>query len=281
MLGARPLGTSRRENLACDGWLSAAGWPSRMSRPLAVKGGGACPSMFSTPGLAAGRLARGGGDARQGRAGERACVGGVAPVARRAAHRVSADSASIVAPTDETDRVPAHGEEPAAWRPDRVTLAVLYRTEAAGLVRSLARRGQRLEDAIDIAHEAFLRLARMAPGAAAVERPQAFLRAVAANLLKDRWKADRRRSAALHVVADDRVLPPSDPHAQLEARDMLRRIEAAMARLSPRTREIFMAHRVEGLSYAEIAERTGLTVKGVEKQMSKALGQLDRLVARR
>ena len=39
-----------------------------------------------------------------------------------------------------------------------------------------------------------------------------------------------------------------------------------------------MAHRVEGLTYAQIAERTGLSVKGVEKQMSKALRQLDKLV---
>jgi hypothetical protein len=28
-----------------------AGWPPRMSRPLAVKGGGACPSVFSIPGF--------------------------------------------------------------------------------------------------------------------------------------------------------------------------------------------------------------------------------------
>ena len=29
--------------------LTVAGWPTRMSRPLAVKGGGACPSMFLVP----------------------------------------------------------------------------------------------------------------------------------------------------------------------------------------------------------------------------------------
>ena len=49
-------------------------------------------------------------------------------------------------------------------------------------------------------------------------------------------------------------------------------------RLRPKTREVFMAHRMEGLTYAEIAERTGLSVKGVEKQMSKALVQLDRML---
>ena len=53
-----------------------------------------------------------------------------------------------------------------------------------------------------------------------------------------------------------------------------------MMRLRPRTREIFMAHRIDGMTYAEIAERTGLTVKGVEKQMSKALAQLDRMLSR-
>lgn len=41
-----------------------------------------------------------------------------------------------------------------------------------------------------------------------------------------------------------------------------------------------MAHRMEGLTYTEIAERTGLSVKGVEKQMSKALVQLDRMLNR-
>ena len=65
-----------------------------------------------------------------------------------------------------------------------------------------------------------------------------------------------------------------------EARDTLRRVEAAVLRLRPKTREIFMAHRVEGLSYAEIAQRTGLSVKGVEKQMSKAIAAIDRTLDR-
>ena len=49
-----------------------------------------------------------------------------------------------------------------------------------------------------------------------------------------------------------------------------------MLKLRPITREIFMAHRLDGLSYAEIADRTGLSVKGVEKHMSKAIAQVTR-----
>ena len=71
-----------------------------------------------------------------------------------------------------------------------------------------------------------------------------------------------------------------DQVAVLESRDTLRRLEAAISKLKPKTREIFLAHRLDGLSYAEIAELTGLSVKGVEKQMSKAIAKIDRLLDR-
>src|SRR3546814_5521257 len=66
--------------------------------------------------------------------------------------------------------------------------------------------------------------------------------------------------------------------AEVEARDVLNRVGAAMARLSPKTREIFMAHRLDGLSYKEIGEKTGLSVKGVEWHVSKAIAHIARAV---
>lgn len=160
-------------------------------------------------------------------------------------------------------------------------LAELYRSESAKLVRILSRRSSSSDDAQDLVQDVFFRFARMrGRWPSSLERPQAYLRRIAMNLLKDRAKTDFRRSAALHVVADEEALPGPDQHRLLESRDMLRRLEAAMMRLRPRTREIFMAHRIDGLTYAEIAERTGLTVKGVETQMSRALAQLDGMLNR-
>jgi RNA polymerase sigma factor (sigma-70 family) len=159
-------------------------------------------------------------------------------------------------------------------------LAELYRSESPRLVRILSRQTRNSEDAHDLVQDVFFRLARMGGQGALLERPQAYLRRIAANLLKDRAKMATRRSVALHVVADEEALPGLDQQKLLESRDMLKRLEAAITRLKPKTREIFVAHRVEGLTYAEIAERTGLSVKGVEKQMSKALLQLDRLLDR-
>ena len=160
------------------------------------------------------------------------------------------------------------------------SLAELYRVESPRLVRLLSRQTSNTDDAHDIVQDVFYRLARLRGQGSVLERPQAYLRRIASNLLKDRAKAAARHSVALHVVADDETLPGLDPHGLLESRDMLNRLEAAMMRLRPKTREIFVAHRVEGLTYAEIADRTGLSVKGVEKQMSKALVQLDRMLNR-
>lgn len=51
----------------------------------------------------------------------------------------------------------------------------------------------------------------------------------------------------------------------------LQRIERVVSRLDRTTREIFLAHRLDEMSYTEIAKRTGLSVKQVERRMAKAM----------
>lgn len=120
----------------------------------------------------------------------------------------------------------------------------------------------------------------MAPGnIGQIEQPEAFLRRVSTNLLRDwgRAAALKQRSQLTLEIASDQQL---DQVATLESRDTLQRLEQAVSKLKPKTREIFLAHRLHGFTYAEIAERTGLSVKGIEKQMSKAIAKIDRLLDR-
>jgi len=160
-------------------------------------------------------------------------------------------------------------------------LESLYREESPRLLRTLARRTSSRDEARDLVQEIFCRVARLGSRAGfGLERPQAYLGRMATNLLRDRARQAARRMAEFHVPADEGRLAGPDQQRLLEARDMLTRVEAAMLKLRPKTREIFMAHRIDGLSYAEIAERTGLSVKGVEKQMSKAIAKIDRLLDR-
>lgn len=163
---------------------------------------------------------------------------------------------------------------------DRIRLQQLYHEHSSSLVRQLTRKTGCRELARELANETFVRLLRLAPGnLGRIEQPEAFLRRVSSNLLRDwgRAKTLRDRSLpSLELVSDQQL----DQLALLESRDTLRRLELAVSRMKPRTREIFLAHRIDGLTYAEIATRTGISVKGVEKQMSKAIAKIDRLLDR-
>ena len=56
--------------------------------------------------------------------------------------------------------------------------------------------------------------------------------------------------------------------------EILRRLEAAMMNMPKLQREIFIAHRLDNLSYDEIGRRTGLTSEQVERQIAKAIYKL-------
>jgi RNA polymerase sigma factor (sigma-70 family) len=165
-----------------------------------------------------------------------------------------------------SDRLPAAG----------LALDKLYRAKRLGLLRFFARRADR-QDANDLLHDAFVRLASADQDRAhPIEQPEAFLSQVARNLLRDRARAAFDRSIMTSKPIDDGVAPVTDMIAALEARDILNRLQNAMLRLKPKTREIFMAHRLDGATYAEIAERMGLSVKTVEWHMSNAMSHLHR-----
>lgn len=163
------------------------------------------------------------------------------------------------------------------------TVDALYRAERPGLLRRLGRRANGRDDALDIVHDAFVRLLGLGSGrilALEQERPGAYLNRTATNLTRDRQKASVRHASHLHVVADDNILAGPDPVLHIEARDELRRFEAALLQLRPKPRAIYVAHRIDGLSYGEIAAQYGISVKGVEKHMAYAIATISQLVNR-
>ena len=106
--------------------------------------------------------------------------------------------------------------------------------------------------AADTAQEAFLRLYRR--GEMPLE-PSAWLVSVALNLLRDERRRAGRRLRLL-TAAPDRVpagAPAGDPAADLESRDRVAAVRAALDRLSPRDREALLL-RHAGYSYREIAQ---------------------------
>lgn len=157
-------------------------------------------------------------------------------------------------------------------------LALLYEREAPQLRGWFARRlGP--DKAGDFVQTAFARMLGIGPDQlTALQHPRAYLYRVARNLAINHVSS---ASFRLEQQAEGDAGRADDPHAALEARDMLRRIETAIPLLPDRTREIFMAHRFEDLTYGQIAERMGISIKTVEKHIGAALRELHRALGDR
>ncbi|PZR35491.1 RNA polymerase sigma factor [Caulobacter segnis] len=159
-------------------------------------------------------------------------------------------------------------------------LDALFRRQAPALVRFLSRRTGR-EEAQDLAQEAFLRLTDAA-GRKMLQKPEAYLARIARNLLRDRAKSVSGHRERTHAVLEPELHAAydGDPHLVLEARQLLERHEAAVLKLKPKTREVYLRHRLDGQSYAEIAQALGIGVSAVEKHMMKAIAAVDRSLGR-
>ena len=146
--------------------------------------------------------------------------------------------------------------------------AVFARVRAA-----LVRRGRSDQDADDLVQDAWVRLACY-EHRQLVEKPEAFLMRTALNLSVDLHRA--RLTRGDEVLLEDVVLVDVAPSAEtvLLAKERTARLSACLSRLSVQTREIFLAHRIEDMTYQAIAARHAVSVSTVEKHVAKALRQI-------
>jgi RNA polymerase sigma-70 factor (ECF subfamily) len=132
------------------------------------------------------------------------------------------------------------------------------------------RRGRSEQDADDLVQEAWVRLACF-QREHHVEDPEAFLMRAALNLSIDAHRASAVRGE--QVTLEDVVILDARPGVEdvLLNRERLARLSECIAKLNDKTREIFLAHRFEGLSYQQIADKHGMTISAVHKHIAKAL----------
>ena len=154
-------------------------------------------------------------------------------------------------------------------------VAVLYRDHAARLRKRLRARVGSGEEASDLVQDAFARLL----GAASLGRlrePEAFLNRIVRNLLIDRSRRLANRGAHVPIdEATDPAVPPSQSE-RLELEQMRERYRDIVASLPPRMREVFVLHRVEELSYKEIAAQLDIGVRTVEWHIAEAIVRISK-----
>ena len=145
-------------------------------------------------------------------------------------------------------------------------------SEWHALLKRVRRVTSRSLEAEDVLHSAILRMHEYSQRHS-VQNPSAFIVEVARNLSIDdaRQRLSRREvmvdAANLEDIADGKAIQDE----VLAARARLERVRVALGELSPRTRTVFLMHRIDGMKYREIAAQLGITMSAVEKHIARAV----------
>lgn len=127
-----------------------------------------------------------------------------------------------------------------------------------------------LDEAKSLVHEVFISLwdkfDTLPPGTNHKSYLYTAVRNRSLNYLRD-----KKKHVILDYAADQPV--PEDYHS-VESTELEENIRRALESLPEKCREVFEMNRVEGLKYAQIAEKMQISIKTVEAQMSKALSIL-------
>lgn len=150
-----------------------------------------------------------------------------------------------------------------------------YRRE---LHRYLMRRLRQPHDVDDMAQEVYLRLCRL-DDEKVVHKPLAYLYGIASHVLADfRIEVEQERE---HITVDSDTVDEWVDHPTCVLPDdiadrlnLQQQIDKAIAQLPPTHAAVLLAHKRDGLSYDEVAEKLGLSRHTVEKYVTQAKARI-------
>lgn len=125
----------------------------------------------------------------------------------------------------------------------------------------------------DLVQEAYARFLQQAQ-TGTIDNPRAYLYTITRNLSADYLRQGQLR-ARYHDDSEVDLETVADPHhgsdKAVDAQLRLQRCLAALDGLPEVYRHVFLLHRLEGLTYAEIGQALNLRTRKVERYAAKAL----------
>jgi RNA polymerase sigma factor (sigma-70 family) len=161
---------------------------------------------------------------------------------------------------------------------DRRNLEDIYRAEAPRLARYFKFRFRGLEDPDDLVQEVFARLAAGRP-LVELRDPDGYFRRILRNFLIDRNRKRQRQPGFVSMDGIDPGVEPDQAHA-IEVNQMQDLYRAAVDALPPRTKQVFLLHRVEELSVKLIADQLAISTRTVEWHIGEAILRIGKALSR-
>ena len=103
---------------------------------------------------------------------------------------------------------------------------------------------------------------------------KSFLFAAARNRAVSLYRKEHQKVFTQLETGDDPVSKSVDAHSLMENNELYNLIESAIQKLPEKSRKVYLMAWEEDLSYAEIAEKLGLSSKTVENHIGIALHKL-------
>lgn len=126
-------------------------------------------------------------------------------------------------------------------------------------------------DAADFAHDTYLRVIESRTALADIREPRAFLTTLAQRVMVSHFRRREVERAYLDALAQSpEELAPS-PEERAIVLETLFEIDRLLDSLPPKVRTAFLWAQLDGLPYAEIAERLGVSLSSVKQYMARAI----------
>ena len=140
---------------------------------------------------------------------------------------------------------------------ERERIAVIVRREESRLRNFIRRRVADPRDAEDILQDVFAELVEANQLLMPIEHLSGWLFRVARNRIIDLFR--RKKGESLEL---DDLLPSPDagPDAELARGLLLDALETAIAELPKEQRDVFVAHELEGRTFKEMSEESGVSI---------------------
>lgn len=127
------------------------------------------------------------------------------------------------------------------------------------------------ESARDLAQEVFLKIWNSREKLPEVKNFRAYLSTIARNLALNHLESATIRESNKNFLVAYFVSSPLSPHETLERKYLRDDIQHAVRSLPSQLRQVFILHRMEGLSHDEIATRLDITPLSSKTYMVRAL----------
>jgi len=153
---------------------------------------------------------------------------------------------------------------------DHCALGSLYSEHNGWLKGWLRVRLGCASEAADLAQDTFVRVLA-ARNVETIREPRTYLSSVARALMIDKFRRRAVEQAYLAALATRPEPLDISPETRLLILETLTAVDLMLDGLGERTRQLFLAVQLEGLSYVAVAERHGVSVTTVKNHMIRAM----------